>query len=112
MLNGNLLCEYVRYWRRNLNHILDNFIIYPLQVIWVQSVHYFSWLEGFTEWHHNSLNARFWYSLQKWTSLSTQNREKYAAYEIFLVSTGELYFLYKYVKSCKKGFIINGDTSR
>ena len=27
----------------NLYHILDNFIIYPLQVIWVQSVHYFSW---------------------------------------------------------------------
>ena len=32
MLNGNLLSECVRYRRRNLYHILDNFIIYPLQV--------------------------------------------------------------------------------
>ena len=53
--------------------------------------------------------------LQKWTSFSTQNRERYAAYEMFLVTIGELFilfFLYAYVKSCKNGFIINGDTSR
>ena len=32
----------------------------------------------------------------------------------FLVTMGEfiLFFLYAYVKSCKNGFIINGDTSR
>ena len=33
MLNGNVLSEYARYRSRNLYHILDNFIIYPLQAI-------------------------------------------------------------------------------
>ena len=30
--------------------------------------------------------------LQKWTSFSTQNGERYAAYENFLVTMGELYY--------------------
>ena len=109
MLNGNLLSER-RYRRRNLYHILDNFIIYPLQVIWVQSVHYFSWLEGFTEWHHNSLNARFWlftkvnfiFNAKRWKICRIW---KFSSYYGWII----LFFLYAYVKSCKNGFIINGD---
>ena len=58
----------------------------------MQSVHYFSWYrrdlpnDTTTVWVHVSD------CLQKWTSFSTQNHERYAAYEIFLVAMSELYY--------------------
>ena len=57
----------------------------------MQSVHYFSYRRDLpndttTVWVHVSD------CLQKWTSFSTQNHERYAAYEIFLVAMSELYY--------------------